>query len=64
MPAKRQVQAPASYARLDVWARGVIWGMSLAGAPLGRICESVTKTDGTAPSIRAVTGIIARKKED
>ena len=64
MAGKRKVEEAVSYARLDAWARGAIWGMSLMGAPLDRICESVTKTAGTVPSIRAVTGVIARKKEE
>ena len=64
MAPKRKFAASTSFARLDAWARGAIWGMSLAGAPVEHICHSVTKTDGKAPSMRAVEAVIARKKAD
>ena len=63
MPQKRKGSKGASYARLDVWARGAIWGMSLAGAPHDQIIDAVRKTDGTCPSLRAVGDILARKRE-
>ena len=52
-----------SYARLDVWSRGVIWGMHMAGASREQICDSVWKKDGTPPTVRAVDDVIARKRE-
>ena len=63
MPRQRKGSSGASYARLDVWARGAIWGMSLAGAPHDQIIDAVRKTDGTCPSLRAVGDILARKRE-
>ena len=55
---------PASHGRLDAWARGAIWGMSMAGAAREQICTAVTKSDGTAPSLRAVDGVLARKRAE
>ena len=37
--------------------------MSLAGAPHDQIIDAVRKTDGTSPSLRAVSDILAHKRD-
>ena len=56
MPRQSKGSNDACDARLDVWARGAIWGMSLTGAPHGQIIDAVWKTDGTSPSLPASGG--------
>jgi transposase len=53
-----------SHARLDAFARGMIWGMHLAKTPRVEIARLVTKTDGTNPVVHAVDLVIARMKAD
>ena len=64
MAPKRSRDDVATYSRMDVWTRGVIWGMSLMGASREQICESVLKRDGAAPTVRAVDDVIAKKKAE
>ena len=44
---------------MDVFARGMIWGMHVAKAPREDICKEVVKKDGRPPSIQAVDQVIA-----
>ena len=46
---KRKRNADSPYARLDPFARGVIWGMYLAKAAREDILKRVVKKDGTTP---------------
>ena len=52
-----------SFARLSAFARGVVWGLHVAGWAQRDIAEVVRKTDGTVPSFRAVGGAIATGKK-
>ena len=52
-----------SYARLDVWARAMIWAFSLAGIARADIREKVDKTDGTKPSLKAIDSTLAKKRK-
>ena len=63
VPEAAMAATEPSYARLDVFARGAIWGMSVAGAQQDHIIDVVRKKDGTSPSLRAVTDILARKRD-
>ena len=56
--------AANSFARLDAFARGAIWGMHCAGATRDEIMDTVSKKDGSPPSIKAIDATITRKKED
>ena len=47
---KRKRNADSPYARLDPFARGVIWGMYLAKATREDILKHVVKKDGATPS--------------
>ena len=53
-----------TFARLDAFARGAIWGMHCAGSARDEIVDTVTKKDGSAPSLKAVDETIAHKTED
>ena len=63
MPLKLKRCGGQSYARLDAFTRGVIWGLALVSTPRDKICELVTKKDGTAPTKRAVDDVIAKKRD-
>ena len=63
MPLQRKQRGGPSYARLDAFTRGVIWGLALAGMPREQIRQLVSKKDGSAPTKRAVDDVIAKKKE-
>ena len=52
----------ATHARLDTFARGMIWGMHLAGAPREDILQEVSKKDGTLATLSAVDKVIATMK--
>ena len=54
--------ASVSFARLDVFARGMIWGMHVAKASREDICNEVVKKDVRPPSIQAVDQVIAHMK--
>ena len=54
--------ASGSFARLDVFARGMIWGMHVAKASREDICNEVVKKDVRPPSIQAVDQVIAHMK--
>ena len=51
---KHNDDASGSFARLDVFARGMIWGMHVAKASREDICNEVVKKDMRPPSIQAV----------
>ena len=53
-----------SYARMDAWARGMIWALHLVETPRERIVELVDKTDGSNPTVHAVDEVIGKKKAD
>ena len=63
-PKRKRPDASVSCARLDAFARGVIWGMHLAGAERQEICHEVTKTDGAHPSMNAVDKVVAKLKKN
>ena len=54
--------ASVSFARLDVFARGMIWGMHVAKASREDICNEVVKKEMRPPSIQAVDQVIAHMK--
>ena len=54
--------AVASFARLDVFARGQIIGLAKAGRKAADIRKSVVKKDGRRPTARAVRDTIAKWK--
>ena len=60
---KRKRGSSPSYARLDAFTRGVIWGLALVGTPREQMRKLVVKPDGTAPSPSAIDDVIAKKKE-
>ena len=60
---RRRPDAP-SYARMDTFARGMIWGMCIAGCTRDQILDCAVKTDGTQPSVRAVDDVIAKKRDE
>eukprot|EP00973_Karenia_brevis_P040273 5562885-Karenia_brevis.AAC.1 len=51
-------------ARLDVFSRGVVWGMHLAGAARAVIQKTVTKKDNTPPTLKSIDQIISHMKEN
>ena len=50
----------SSFARLSAFARGVVWGLHVAGWSQRDIAKVVRKTDGTAPTFVALGKAIAR----
>ena len=61
MPTKRKRDGTRSFARLDAFSRGVIWGLHLAKSTREDMCKYALKEDGTSPSQRAVDEVIAHK---
>jgi hypothetical protein len=53
----------SSFARLDTFTCGQIWGMRQAGASRDQIADAMHKKDGTKLSLRAVDGVLAKKRE-
>ena len=51
-----------SAAQLDAFARGMILGMAAAGATGPAIAKAIKKSDGKAPTPRAVQQTIAKKR--
>ena len=51
-------------ARLDIFTRGVVWGLHLAKVPREEIRGMVTKKDGTHPQLNAIDKVIAHKTQD
>ena len=49
-----------SHARLSAFARGVVWGLHVAGWKQSAITKAVRKTDGLVPSDRSVSDAISR----
>ena len=52
------------HAPLSPFARGIVYGMSLAGATLEKIASTVRKTDGSHPTQQSVSSCIALCKEN
>ena len=52
------VKAKPTFARLDVFTKGVIWGMHLAGMGRTAMLKHLEKKDGTAAKLRCVDGVI------
>ena len=44
----------ASYARLDVWTRAMVWGMHMAGMSREDMLEHVTKKDGSPLTLHCI----------
>ena len=53
-----------TYARLDPFTRGMIWGMHCAGASREDIYKQVTKADKTPVSPTAVSEVISHMQQD
>ena len=53
----------SSFARLSAFARGVVWGLHVAGWSQRDIAKTVRKTDGTAPTFFAAGKAIAAAKK-
>lgn len=54
----------ASRARLDVFTRGAIWGMHVAGMPREDMLQHVRKVDGSPVTLKLIDKVIASRKED
>ena len=52
------IKAQSTFARLNVFTRGEIWGMHLAGMKRNEMVELLQKTDGSAPKLRCVDGVM------
>ena len=59
---RKRVKPLHSFARFDVFGRGRIWGMHLAGMPREDIVKLATKKDGSPPDVNGVDKVIATKK--
>ena len=51
-------------ARFDIFTRGQIWGMYLAGAKHEDIRRAVVKKDGAVPRVAAIAKVIEKKKAE
>ena len=51
-----------NWSRVDVWTRGVIWGMHLGGLQRERMQDYVSKKDGSQVTLSAIDGVIAKVK--
>jgi hypothetical protein len=60
----RKGRVKKSHSRLHPFDKGVVWGLHLADVPRLRIQQLTCKTDGSAPSLRAIDAVIARKKAE
>ena len=58
---KRKLKA--SRARLDVWTRGVIWGMHLGGMKRSDMLKHVKKKDGSPLRLNTLDTVISKKTE-
>ena len=56
---KHAMKVKPSYSRLDAFARGMIWGMHVAGVPRDEMLKHAAKKDGTAP-FRFVRACVTR----
>ena len=54
----------SNWSRLDVWTRGVIWGMHLGGLQRERMQDYVSKKDGSQVTLNAIDGVITKVKEN
>ena len=50
-----------SPARLDVWARGMIWGMHIGRVRREEMLEHLKKKDGTCPQINAIDKVLRQR---
>ena len=57
MPPKR------TFARLDTFTRGQIWGMKLGGMPREEMLEHVWKKDGTELTLHTLDDVIKKKTD-
>ncbi len=57
MPPKR------TFARLDAFTRGQIWGMKLGGMPREEMLEHVWKKDGTELTLHTLDDVIKKKTD-
>ena len=53
---------PHTKTHLDALARGVIWGMRLAGMSRADMAEHVQQPDGRAAPVNAIDRVIAKKR--
>ena len=53
-----------SWARMNVWSKGMVWGMHLVGTSRNEIRKLVAKTDGSTPSMKAIDDVLAKKRAD
>ena len=53
-----------SWARLDAFTRGVVWGMHLGKLPRNEMQKHLTKKDGTRPTLGCIDKVIGRKTAD
>ena len=53
---------PQTQTHLDAFARGVIWGMRLAGMSRADMAEHVQQLDGRAAPVNAIDRVIAKKR--
>ena len=61
--ATKKKAGKATFARLDTWTRGVIWGMHLADLGREKMLEHVSKTDGSPLLLHTLDDVIAKKKK-
>jgi hypothetical protein len=63
-PKRKPMKKTPSYARLDPFTRGMIWGMHIAGALNQTILKTVKKEDNTPVGKTAVKEVIAHMQQD
>ena len=51
----------ASWSRLSVFNKGVVWGMHVAGLKRSDMLAHVQKTDGSEPRLHAIDDVVAKK---
>jgi hypothetical protein len=65
MPAlRKKVKQTKSRARLDAFARGVIWGMHLGKLKREDMQKHLVKKDGTRPTLGCIDKVIGHKTAD
>ena len=58
----RTKRKSATHARLDMFTRGMIWGMHLAGMSQENMQKFVAKKDGTNVPIKTIEKVVASRK--
>jgi transposase len=53
-----------SWARLNIFNKGVVWGMHVAGLERSDMAAHVQKTDGSKPALHAIDDVVAKKTAD